>query len=225
MFKEALLTAYSGSDLCRVQHIEGRRDSTRSKPGGRMGSAQHPRQHHLTRIHRDANGRGTVCEVSRPEGDVADTEHVGTSFSSQGIPWCSSVLGQRRQLVHDWVRLEDRRRSLRMVDSLNKAKEMYTTSDMKMQQSFKCMVKERWERVRANEGRGKSELLLSQLLRLKGSNCPPRQTPCERAGCAFQPTCPTGSCGAGAQALASQHRSCCSRLPSHRHNSAIDSTR
>ena len=68
-----------------------------------MGPAQHSRQHNLTGIHRNADGGGAVRQVPRPQGDLAKPEYAGTTFSAQGVPWSSSVLGQRRQLIHDWL--------------------------------------------------------------------------------------------------------------------------
>lgn len=106
-----------GTDLCCVQLVKGRCDAASSQPGCRMGSVQHPRQHHLARIHCNADGGGVVCQVSGAQGVVAYAEHAGTAVSAQGIPRCGGVLGQRRQLVHDWRGSEDRRRPRSMVDS------------------------------------------------------------------------------------------------------------
>lgn len=84
-----------GSDLLRLQRVKGWCDPAWSKPGGRMGSAQHPRQHPLAGVHCDANGGGIVCEIPGPEGDMADAEHARPAVGAQGVPWCCSVLDQR----------------------------------------------------------------------------------------------------------------------------------
>lgn len=40
---------------------------------------------------------------------MADAEYVGPLVQARGIPWCRSFPSQRCELIHDWVRSEDRR--------------------------------------------------------------------------------------------------------------------
>lgn len=46
---------------------------------------------------------------------MAYAEHVGPTLKAVGIPWCSSISAQRRELVHDGIRFEDGRRPRGMV--------------------------------------------------------------------------------------------------------------
>ena len=58
------LTCTAGPHLPSLQCFESRRNPARSQPCLRMGCARHSRQHYLTRLYRDCNGRGAFRAVS-----------------------------------------------------------------------------------------------------------------------------------------------------------------
>lgn len=60
---QSVLTLGIGPHLLSIQRVESRSNTARSKPRLRMGRAQHPRQHHLARIHCDGDGGGAIQAI------------------------------------------------------------------------------------------------------------------------------------------------------------------